>query len=137
MRTRAILILALANLFLCAAAEQSNSERQGRHKQAMLEITVFHATHTGPTLTFQGKVKNIGEVPARDTHLVFSLLDAKKKVISTRRAPIDEESLGSGEECGFFFESSGNEDAVAVRIEATEGDSREAHLDNGGPHPIE
>ena len=129
MRTRLILILTLANLFCCAAAEQRKSP------PAKLEITEFHATHTGATLTFQGKVKNTGLAPAVTVQLVFTLLDANKKGLSTRRGPIDEESLASGEVSGFFFESTGNDDAVDVRIEATTlSTARRDHQRGTPPH---
>jgi hypothetical protein len=139
MRRRLFIVLALASIYLCAAsacaaAGSGNAPRRG---QGAIELLSFKASVGAGTFSFEGKLTNAAAVPLRGAKLVFTLLDANKKTVATRRAPIEPAEIVPGEETAFAFETKADDLSVAVRVEAVDDQDRAVAVTGGGPFPIE
>jgi|GEM_PF-2148708 len=131
MRVKLILCLTLFQLFLCAGQLKHKS------KPVLLEVGSFKTQQNGETLSFEGHIRNVGDVSVGRVTLTFVLLGDGGKELSRHSGALDQEELAPGMEAAFAFEMPWNPDAVAVQIEAKGPHKVEIQLSGAGPHRIE
>jgi len=103
------------------------------------EVEVLSASaHRGPEgIELDGRVKNTGMKPIKELRLVFDFFADEKVPLTTQSADIDEPLLEPGQEATFRFAVKDIARAVAIRLNAFDGNKRELGIANGGPFAIE
>ncbi|HTM47161.1 MAG TPA: hypothetical protein VL285_00665 [Bryobacteraceae bacterium] len=123
-----ILVLALA--FGSAAAEK-------KKKAPDVEILEATARRGESKISLDGKLRNSGEKPIKQLMLLFDFMAPGRQVVTTQKAPIDEELLEPGKEAVFHMELNDPPRSVEFQINAAEGSGRELRVARGGPFAIE
>ena len=125
---RVILALALAAGF--TAAEK-------KKKPPDLEVVEASAHRGESKISIDGRVRNSGEKPIKNLMLIFDFMAPGRQVITTQKAPIDEELLDRGTEAAFHMELNDPPRSVEFQINAADGSGRELRVAKAGPFPIE
>ena len=103
------------------------------------DITVLECSgrRDNGKITFDGKVRNTGEKTIHGLILSFDFLSSDKETLTTLKGPVEEETLSSGQESGFHFESGEPPRAVGYQVNAVDQGGRDLRLANAGPFAIE
>ncbi len=131
MRQLAVVLLVLA--CIGSAAPQERKEQ----KQFQIEVVEVKAARVENRIALDGKIKNTGQ---RDVHrliLVFNMLDSERRVLSSRRGPIEEDVLEPGQEAVFHFDIPNQARAVYLRMEAEYAGGTTLDVAKAGPFPID
>ncbi len=88
-------------------------------------------------MSVDGRIRNSSEKPIKQLMLVFDFIAPGKLVITTQKAPIDEELLEPGKEAVFHMELNAPPRSVEFQINASDGSGRELRVARPGPFPIE
>lgn len=131
MTWRSLALWASVFLFWCAGAQKR------KPGPASFELVEFKAQRAEDRVLLDGRLRNTGASKVRFLVLVFHFLSSDKQVVSTRKADIDPDEVGPGEEAGFMLETPFPSRAVAVRMETWDKEERWYPLRRSGPHPIE
>ena len=130
MKRRIVLLLLMAS-FWSLGQQKRKQESANR-----IEVLELKAQRDRGQITLDGAIKNTGTRPLSKVVLMFDLLDADRKTLSSRRGPVDQTVLEPGEEWPFNFYVSDHARAIEVRVAA---EQRELVLDvaKPGPYPID
>ena len=123
-----ILVLALA--FGSTAADK-------KKKPPDVEILEASARRGESKISLDGKLRNSGEKPIKALMLLFDFMAPGRQVITTQKAPIDEELLKPGQEASFHMELNDPPRSVEFQINAADGSGRELRVARGGPFAID
>ena len=123
-----ILVLALA--VVSTAAER-------KKKPPDVEVVEASAHRGEIKVSVDGRIRNSGEKPIKQLMLVFDFMAPGRQVITTQKAPIDEELLEPGKEAVFHMELNAPPRSVEFQINASDGAGRELRVAKSGPFPIE
>ena len=123
-----ILVLALA--VVSTAAER-------KKKPPDVEVVEASAHRGEIKVSVDGRIRNSGEKPIKQLMLVFDFMAPGRQVITTQKAPIDEELLDPGKEAVFHMELNAPPRSVEFQINASDGAGRELRVAKSGPFPIE
>jgi len=126
-RLQFILVVSLA-LFSTAADKK---------KPPDVQILEASARRGERKVSLEGRLRNSGEKPIKALMLVFDFMAPGRQVVTTQKAPIDEELLDPGAEAVFHMELNDPPRSVEFQINAAEGSGRELRVAGGGPFPIE
>lgn len=126
-----------AALLLLIASFSSWGQRPRKQQNVTrLEVVELKSARDGGRITLDGEVRNTGTRPLTRVILVFDLLDADRKTISSRRGPIDEAVLDPGDSSAFHFYVPDQARAVEIRVGAQQR-GLEIDVAKPGPFPIE
>jgi hypothetical protein len=122
-------------LILTLALTSSAAEK----KKKPPEIQVMEASaHRGESkVSLDGRLRNTGEKPIKALMLLFDFMAPGRQVITTQKAPIDEELLEPGKDAAFHMELNDPPRSVEFQINAADGSGRELRVAGAGPFPIE
>lgn len=122
---------------LIAAASLRAAEKKKKPKPAAVEVLEARAQRGERRLALDGRVRNSGERPIEGLVLIFDFFADGRTPLVTQKAPIDEETLGQGQEAVFRMELNAPPRAVEFRIQAEDKDRRELNIVKAGPYSIE
>jgi len=131
MKRRSLALIALASLFLCLGQEKR------KQKPAQLEMIEFKAIRDQNKILIDGKVRNTGDLAAKDVILFFQFVSPDKKVVATRQADLEPREIEPGEDADFLLETPFPARAVFIRMETYDRQERWINLAKSGPYPIE
>ena len=123
-----ILVLALA--LTSTAAEK-------KKKPPDVEIMEVSAHRGESKISLDGRLRNPSEKSIKALMLLFDFMAPGKQVITTQKAPIDEELLEPGKEAAFHMELNDPPRSVEFQIQAVDGSGRDLRVTGAGPFPIE
>ncbi len=123
-----ILVLILA--FGSTAADK-------KKKPPDVEILEATARRGESKISLDGKLRNSGEKPIKALMLLFDFMAPGRQVVTTQKAPIDEELLAPGMEAVFHMELNDPPRSVEFQINAADGSGRELRVARGGPFVID
>jgi hypothetical protein len=126
---RALSLAALIALLISSAAT--------RPKPADLRVVEAAAHRRSGEIGIDGKVRNTGTKPIRGLVLLFDFMAPGRQVVTTQKAPVDEEILEPGQEAVFRVALNSPPRAVEFQIGAIDANERELRVDNPGPFVIE
>jgi len=96
------------------------------------------SAHRGESkVSLDGRLRNSGEKPIKALMLLFDFMAPGRQVVTTQKAPIDEEVLEPGKEAVFHMELNAPPRSVEFQINAADGSGRELRVTGAGPFPIE
>ncbi|MBS0278010.1 MAG: hypothetical protein JSR81_10335 [Proteobacteria bacterium] len=127
-----VAVVALALVALCPAAEKKS-------KKGAPEVQIINLKlrRDAGVLTFEGKVKNIGERPIKGIQLYLEFLDPSGQMILKTTAQVTEDEVAPGDDSEFGSQTPDPPRAVSARLEAEDTQGRYLKLDKPGPHVIE
>ena len=103
------------------------------------DVQIMEASaHRGESkVSLDGRLRNSGEKPIKALMLLFDFMAPGRQVVTTQKAPIDEELLEPGKEAAFHMELNAPPRSVEFQINAADGSGRELRVAGAGPFPIE
>lgn len=103
------------------------------------EIEVIEATarRAEGKIALDGRVRNTSAKPLRGLILLFDFMAPGRAVITTKKGPVEDESLEPGQESVFRMELTDPVRAVEFQIAAVEENERDLRIANPGPFAIE
>ncbi len=122
-------------LVLALAVVSTAAER--KKKPPDVEVVEASAHRGEIKVSVDGRIRNSGEKPIKQLMLVFDFMAPGRQVITTQKAPIDEELLDPGKEAVFHMELNAPPRSVEFQINASDGGGRELRVAKSGPFPIE
>ena len=125
---RVILVLALA---------AASTAAEKKKKPPDVEVVEATARRGESKISLDGRIRNSGAKPIKKLMLLFDFIAPGKLVITTQKAPIDEELLEPGKEATFHMELNDPPRSVEFQINASDGSGRELRVAKGGPFPID
>lgn len=123
-------VLAVALAFSLRAADK-------KKKPPDLQVLEASARRGDGKIAVDGRVRNTSEKPMKVLILLFDFLAPGKLVITTQKAPVEEELLAPGKEAVFRVELKDPVRAVAFQINAADEAGHDFRVANPGPFPIE
>jgi hypothetical protein len=122
----------LSTLLVLALALATAADKKG-------DVEVLEAAgHRGEqTISIEGRLRNTSEKPLRRLTLLVDFMAPGRQVVTTQKAPIDEEILPPGEESVFRLELKAPPRAVEFQFNMVDAAGRDQRVVNPGPFPIE
>lgn len=124
-------------LLLGLALSVSGADKKKKQKPPDLEVVETSVHRTAETVVLSGRVRNSGEKPIRGLILLFDFMAPGRQVVTTQKAPIDEEMLDPGKESTFRFETNDPPRSVEIQLNAQDASGRDLRVEKPGPYPIE
>ena len=108
-----------------------------KKKPPDVDILAASARRGESKISLEGKLRNSGEKPIKTLMLLFDFMAPGRQVVTTQKAPIDEEVLEPGQEAVFHMELNDPPRSVKFQINAADGSGRELRVAHGGPFAID
>jgi hypothetical protein len=124
-------------IFAVVAVSLSGADKKKKNKPPDITIVETSARRTEGRVALDGRIRNSGEKPIQGLVLLFDFLAPGSLVITTQKAPIDEEMLEPGKESVFRVELNDPVRAVQYQLNAVDRVGRELKVANPGPFVIE
>jgi hypothetical protein len=102
-----------------------------------IEILELNVHRTEELVTLDGRVKNIGEMPAERLVVEFDFRDPDNRVVTTKKGPIDEEILDPDQESAIQLQTKDAPRFVTVSVRAHAARVGDVKVKNAGPFVIE
>jgi hypothetical protein len=129
---RSTFILVLA--FAIVASAQKKKEQL---KEAEIEVIDPAVRHEEGRITFDARLKNLGEKPARKLTIFYEVLDSDRNVLTRQKGGIDLLELEPGEDTEVHAQMHYHARAIRLRLTFEDGSGRELRGINAGPFTIE
>jgi hypothetical protein len=126
-----------AFLVFLILASVAAGQRKPQPKPAEIELSDVSARREGEHINIDGRLKNTGERPAKKLVILIEFRSPDDRVITTRRAGIDEEELAPGAETELHARIPDPVRAVNIRFSFEDGSGRYLKGVNAGPFTIE
>ena len=126
---RSFLLLAIVVLSLSGADKKK--------KPPDVTIVECNARRGDGRITFDGRVRASGEKTIRGLVLLIDFLSTDNELLTTLKAPVEEEELPVGQESNFHFEGDEPPRAIRYRINAVDQGGRDLRIANAGPFSID
>jgi hypothetical protein len=130
-------IVKLLQIILVLALALTSTAADKKKKPPDVQIVEASARRDESRVSLEGRLRNTGEKPIKALMLLFDFMAPGRQVITTQKAPIDEELLERGKEAVFHMELNAPPRAVEFQINASDGSGRELRVAGGGPFSIE
>jgi hypothetical protein len=88
-------------------------------------------------ILLDGKLRNVGERPAKGVTIFFDFLDPDRKVLATKKAELEPDSLEPQEDAEFHAQMEEPARVTHVRLRFEDKDGRDVRAANTGPYAIE
>ena len=124
-------------LVLSVALALASSAADKKKKAPEVQIVEVTARRGESNVSLDGRLRNGSEKPLKALMLLFDFMAPGRQVVTTQKAPIDEEVLEPGKEAAFHMVLSAPPRSVEFQINASDGSGRELRVAGGGPFPIE
>ena len=134
--TTTLLIAAVAITAIVLTAGRSNAADK-KKKPPDVQIVEASAHRGESKVSLDGRLRNSSEKPIKALMLLFDFMAPGRQVVTTQKAPIDEELLEPGKEAAFHMELNDPPRSVEFQINAADGSGRELRVAGAGPFPIE
>jgi len=89
----------------------------------------------------EGRLSIDGQVRAakaiKKLKLTFDFLTSDGELLSSEQAPVEDDSIGRGQESSFHAEAENPPGSVRLKIRAFDGDGRQLRVGNDGPFIID
>jgi hypothetical protein len=131
MRRFAFVLIVLAAPTFCA--QKKNSAL----KEAEIEVINPAVRHEAGRITVDGRLKNVGEKPARKLAVFYEVLDSDRKVLTRQKGEIAEQELEPDQETEIHAQMHFHARAVHLRLSFEDSSGRELRGINAGPFTIE
>jgi len=131
MKSVFVALLMLATL-LCFGQEK----RKGGRRMD-IEVVECAVHRTDGKVSVEGRVKNASTKTVNGLVLLFDFIGTDGQVVTTKKAPVDEEALAPDGESPFHFETTDPVRAVEVRVQGMDGSGRELRVSPSTSTPIE
>jgi hypothetical protein len=128
-RVLTVLVVLATLLF---AAQQKRKPRPPE-----IEVLQLSIQRTEELVTLDGRVKNIGEMPAEKLVMEFDFREPDNRVVTTKKGPIDEEVLDPDQESAIQFQTKDAPRSVTVSVRAQAARVGDVKVKNAGPFAIE
>jgi len=131
MKRSAFVLVLLAAPILCA------QKKNPPLKEAEIEVIDPAVRHEAGRITVDGRLKNVGEKPARKLAVFYEVLDSDRNVLTRQKGEIAEEELEPDQETEIHAQMHFHARAVHLRLSFEDGAGRELRGVNAGPFTIE
>lgn len=128
----------LAIFFIALLALTAAENKRKGPKPPQVEIVEVTARRTAEgTIEIDGQVRNGGEKPIRSLRLLFHILEAGQRVITTQKGTLEERWLEPGQVAEFHWRMRDAARGVGFRVGATDHSGADLPVAKAGPYPIE
>ncbi len=116
---------------LCAAGAYQKT------KTGDIDIVEVAAHRDNDVIAIDGRVRNTSDKTIHGLVLSFDFTASDGSVMTTQTAPVDEETLGAGDEAPFHLQLSNPPRAIKFKISALNESKRWLRVSRGGPFAID
>lgn len=113
------------------------AEKKPQQKPPDIELVEVAVHRDAENITIDGKVRNIGDRPAKKLRVLIEFRSPEGKVISTGRTGVEGDDLEPGAEAEFHSQVPDEVRAVDVMFNFEDGGGRWLKPVNAGPHTIQ
>ncbi|MEO8658005.1 MAG: FxLYD domain-containing protein [Bryobacteraceae bacterium] len=127
----------LVTLLMLATLLCFGQEKRKGGRRMDIEVVECAAHRTDSKVAVEGRVKNTSTKTVNGLVLLFDFIGTDGQVVTTKNAPVEEETLAPDGESRFHFETTDPVRAVEIRVQAMDGSGRELRVSPATSTPIE